>query len=122
MSLFGSQFLTWRGVPLIPSDKVGVENGKTQILLVRTGERRQGVIGLSAISGIDQALWDIKGKLAGMPVYDLLGGKCREAAACYAHADGNSPQEVVDNLRKYQEQGYHFIRVQMGGYGGKGGN
>ena len=46
-------------------------------------------------------------------------GKCREAAAVYAHADGRDPQEVVDNVRKYQEQGYHFIRVQMGGYGGK---
>ena len=46
VSLFGSQFLTWRGVPLIPSDKIGTENGKTSILLVRTGERRQGVVGL----------------------------------------------------------------------------
>ena len=46
VSLFGSQFITWRGVPLIQSDKIGTENGKTSILLVRTGERRQGVIGL----------------------------------------------------------------------------
>lgn len=46
VSLFGSQFLTWRGVPLIPSDKIGVENRKTSILLVRSGERRQGVVGL----------------------------------------------------------------------------
>ena len=44
--LFGSQFLTWRGVPLVPSDKIGTENGKTKILLVRTGERRQGAVGL----------------------------------------------------------------------------
>jgi hypothetical protein len=46
VSLLGSQFLTWRGVPLIPSDKVAVEKGKTNILLLRTGERRQGVVGL----------------------------------------------------------------------------
>ncbi len=46
VSLFGSQFLTWRGIPLFPSDKVPVENGKSQILLLRTGESRQGVIGL----------------------------------------------------------------------------
>jgi hypothetical protein len=46
VSLFGSQFITWRGVPLIPSDKVPVENGKTKILLLRIGEKRQGVIGL----------------------------------------------------------------------------
>ncbi len=45
-SLFGSQFLTWRGVPLIPSDKVPVEDGKTKILLVRSGEKKQGVVGL----------------------------------------------------------------------------
>jgi hypothetical protein len=45
-SLFGSQFVTWRGIPLIPSDKIGNENGKTSILLIRTGERRQGVVGL----------------------------------------------------------------------------
>ena len=46
VSLFGSQFLTWRGLPLIPSDKVGIENGKTKIILLRTGESRQGVVGL----------------------------------------------------------------------------
>lgn len=46
VSLFGSQFLTWRGLPLIPSDKVGIEGGKTKILLLRTGESRQGVVGL----------------------------------------------------------------------------
>lgn len=46
VSLFGSQFLTWRGIPIVPSDKVTVEYGKSNILLVRTGERRQGVVGL----------------------------------------------------------------------------
>jgi hypothetical protein len=46
VSLFGSQFLTWRGIPLIPSDKIGIEDGKTKILLIRTGESRQGVVGL----------------------------------------------------------------------------
>ena len=81
---------------------------------------RNGPVLNNAISGIDQALWDIKGKLANMPVYDLLGGKCREAAAVYAHADGRDPQEVLENVRKYQEEGYRYIRVQMGGYGGKG--
>lgn len=46
VSLFGSQFLTWRGLPLIPSDKVPVADGKSKILLMRVGERRQGVVGL----------------------------------------------------------------------------
>ncbi len=82
---------------------------------------RNGPVLNNAISGIDQALWDIKGKMAGMPVYQLLGGKCREAAACYAHANGDTPQEVLENVRKFQEQGYRYIRVQMGGYGGKAG-
>jgi mannonate dehydratase len=81
---------------------------------------RNGPVLNNAISGIDQALWDIKGKLANMPVYDLLGGKCREGAAVYVHADGRDPQEVLENVRKYQEGGYRYIRVQMGGYGGKG--
>ena len=89
-----------------------------QMMLVNSYWRNGPVLN-NAISGIDQALWDIKGKMANMPVYDLLGGKVREAAACYAHADGRDPQEVVENVRKFQEQGYHYIRVQMGGYGGK---
>jgi mannonate dehydratase len=80
---------------------------------------RNGPVLNNAISGIDQALWDIKGKLANLPVYDLLGGKCREAAAVYTHADGRDKQEVLDNVRKFQKLGYHFIRIQMGGYGGK---
>jgi Phage capsid-like protein len=46
VSLFGSQFTTWRGIPLIPTDKIAVEDGKTKILVLRTGERRQGVVGL----------------------------------------------------------------------------
>jgi hypothetical protein len=46
VSLFGSQFITWRGIPLIPCDKIGIEDGKTKILLIRTGESRQGVVGL----------------------------------------------------------------------------
>jgi mannonate dehydratase len=82
---------------------------------------RNGPVLNNAISGIDQALWDIKGKMANMPVYDLLGGKCRQAAAVYVHADGRDPEEVLDNVHKFQEQGYRYVRIQMGGYGGKTG-
>src|SRR5579862_317852 len=64
------------------------------------------------------ALWDIKGKLAALPLYQLLGGKCREAAAVYRHADGRDPSEVVEHVRAYMEEGYHYIRCQLGGYGG----
>ena len=80
---------------------------------------RNGPITNNAVSGIDMALWDIKGKVAGMPVYDLLGGKTREAAAVYRHADGRDPQEVLENVIKYQESGALAVRCQMGGYGGR---
>lgn len=80
---------------------------------------RNGPVLDNAISGVDIALWDIKGKMANMPVYQLLGGKCREGAAVYVHADGRDPQEVTDNAQRFVDEGYRFIRVQMGGYGGK---
>lgn len=82
------------------------------------GYWRNGPVINNAISGIDQALWDIKGKMAGMPVYQLLGGKVREGAHVYVHADGNSEEQVVDNIRAFQEQGYRYFRVQKGLYGG----
>ena len=89
-----------------------------QMLMVN-GYWRNGPVLNNAISGVDQALWDIKGKIAGIPVYDLLGGKCREAAAVYGHAGGNSPESVAESVQSFMEQGYRYIRIQMGGYGGQ---
>ena len=83
------------------------------------GYWRNGPITNNALSGVDMALWDIKGKVAGMPVYDLLGGKARAGAAVYRHADGKSLSEVEENVRKYMEQGLLYIRCQWGGYGGR---
>lgn len=80
---------------------------------------RNGPVLNNAISGVDMALWDIKGKMAGMPVYQLLGGKCREAVAVYRHADGSCPEEVAENALCFMEQGLRHVRCQMGGYGGK---
>jgi len=80
---------------------------------------RNGPVLNNAVSGVDMALWDIKGKLAGMPVYELLGGRCREGAAVYRHADGRDEAQLAENVRAFMEQGYRFIRCQMGGYGGR---
>ncbi|MEE2885777.1 MAG: starvation-sensing protein RspA, partial [Chloroflexota bacterium] len=67
---------------------------------------RNGPVLNNALSGVDQALWDIKGKLAGMPVHDLIGGKARSSAAVYVHANGNTPQEVGQKVRKFISDGY----------------
>ena len=88
---------------------------------------KNGPVLNNALSGVDQALWDIKGRLAGMPVYQLAGGKCREAVDCYSHADGAEYQNTVDNARKLMDQGFRHVRVQVGvpgmaGYGSAAGS
>ena len=88
---------------------------------------RNGPVLNNAIGGVDMALWDIKGRRAGMPVYDLLGGKCREAADCYTHAAGAEIAQTIDSARKFIEQGFRHVRVQVGvpgmaGYGAGRGN
>ena len=78
---------------------------------------RNGPVLNNALSGLDQALWDIKGKRANMPVYQLLGGKARFAVAAYAHADGKTPEECAENVQKFMDQGFRYVRIQQGGYG-----
>jgi mannonate dehydratase len=72
---------------------------------------RGGPILLSAISGIDIALWDLKGKRAGMPVYDLLGGRTRDRLRTYCHVGGASDQELCDNALAQIERGYTAVRI-----------
>ncbi|HEY6183131.1 MAG TPA: enolase C-terminal domain-like protein [Terriglobales bacterium] len=86
---------------------------------------RNGPVLFNAMSGVDIALWDIKAKRAGMPLYQLLGGKVRQGADCYFHASGNTFSEVEDNARKAMEQGFRHVRVQVAtpgyaGYGARG--
>src|SRR5262245_37017984 len=78
---------------------------------------RNGPVLNNALSGLDQALWDIKGKLAGLPVYQLLGGKARFAVPCYSHASGRDIPEVIESVQKIMAEGYRHIRIQLGGYG-----
>jgi len=81
---------------------------------------RNGPVLNNALSGLDEALWDIKGKRANMPVYQLLGGKARFAVPCYTHASGRTNDEVVVSVKRFMEQGFRHIRIQLGGYGGVG--
>ena len=81
---------------------------------------RNGSILNTAMAGIDMALWDIKGKEAGMPVYQLLGGPVRAAVPCYAHAGGGDLASLAEDVQRYMEEGYPVIRCQLGPYGGGG--
>src|SRR3989449_11461322 len=86
---------------------------------------RNGPVLFNAMGGVDIALWDIKAKRAGMPLYQLLGGKVRHGADCYFHASGNNFSEVEENARRAMEQGFRHVRVQgatpgYAGYGARG--
>ena len=82
---------------------------------------RNGPVNNNVLAAMDMALWDIKGKRAGMPVYELLGGKAHDAVAVYDHQGGRTKEACLETLQRSLANGFRHVRIQYGeGYGGGG--
>ncbi|MEW2048248.1 D-mannonate dehydratase ManD [Streptomyces sp. NPDC005476] len=97
---------------LLGADASRIED--TWQYLYRGAYWRRGPVTMAAIAAVDTALWDIKAKCAGMPLYQLLGGASRRGALAYGHASGRDVPELLDSVRAHLELGYRAIRVQSG--------
>jgi mannonate dehydratase len=95
---------------LIGRDPHRIED--TWQFLYRSGYWRRGPVTMAAIAAVDMALWDIKGKVANLPVYQLIGGASRRGCRAYGHASGRDLPELFDSIRHHRELGYTAIRVQ----------
>lgn len=82
--------------------------------LYRGAYWRRGPVTMSAIAAVDTALWDIKAKAAGLPLYQLLGGASRTGVLVYGHANGQDIEQTVDEVLRYRAMGYRAIRAQSG--------
>ena len=82
--------------------------------LYRGAYWRRGPVTMSAIAAVDMALWDIKAKAAGLPLYQLLGGACRTGVRVYGHANGETIADTIAEARRYRDLGYTAIRLQAG--------
>ena len=106
-------YLTEHVVPvLIGRDPARIED--TWQYLYRGAYWRRGPVTMSAIAAVDTALWDIKGKVAGLPIYELLGGASRDGVMVYGHANGEDIAQTVDEVARYMDLGYKAIRAQCG--------
>ncbi|MFI9009117.1 D-mannonate dehydratase ManD [Actinosynnema sp. NPDC053489] len=97
---------------LLGRDASAVED--TWQYLYRGAYWRRGPVTMAAIAAVDTALWDVKARAAGMPLYQLLGGACRVGALAYGHASGRDLPELFDSIRLHLERGFRAIRVQTG--------
>jgi mannonate dehydratase len=100
------------GPVLIGRDPARIED--TWQYLYRGAYWRRGPVTMSAIAAVDTALWDIKGKVAGLPVYQLLGGRSREGVTVYGHANGATTDDVLVQVSRFVESGYRAVRIQAG--------
>src|SRR5579863_7041537 len=108
-----ASYLTDHVIPcLIGRDAHNIED--TWQYLYRGAYWRRGPVTMAAIAAVDTALWDIKGKAAGLPVYQLLGGACRSGVRVYGHANGETVEETIAEARRYRDMGYSAIRLQSG--------